>query len=253
MALTLEFIGAKPGEQCELFRGEPYSNRELRGKIDPIHTAKLDDKLKVTLPSTKANGYAVRLLNSSGKVYARSNTRPLNSKTRLFVLPITRRIPQAEFATFAPPMPFVEGRTTFDRLQLDFAGGGFRVFGHALHDGVFNKRFTFDYRFQIRPVHLPVWVPVSQLEDDEVPEDTFEFKTTSLTIDTDRNRQEALLAILHLFIRRRFRQGLQRRFHEAALEQVQDNILKPVLTLNSTKVETGKQADLNFTVLGETL
>lgn len=253
MALTLEFVGAKPGEQCELFRGEPYSNRELRGNIDPLDTEKLSDKLTVSFPSTKGNGYAVRLLNASGRVYARSNTRPLNSKTRLFVLPITRRISKAEFATFAPPLPFVDGRTTFDQLQLDIVGSDFRVFGHALHDGVFNKRFTFDYRFQIRSVDLPVWVPVSNLDDDEVPEDTFEFKTSSLTIDTDRNRQEALLAILHLFIRRRFRQGLQRRFHEAAVEQAGESVLKPVLTLTSTRAEPGKRVDLNFTVLGETL
>lgn len=221
---------------------------------DSTHTARLDDKLTALFPSTKGNGYAVRLLDSAGKVYARSNTRPLNSKTRLFVLPITRRITQAEFATFTPPLPLVEDRTTFNRLVLDFAGGDFRVFGHALHDGlVFNKRFIFDYRFQIQSVSLPVWVPVSELDEDEVPEDTFEFKTISLTIDTDHNCQEALMAILHLFIRRRFRRGLQRRFHEAALEQVAANVLKPVLTLNSAKVEPGKRTDLNFTVLGETL
>ena len=252
MALTLEFIGAKPGDTCELYHGEPYTNRELRGNIDPLHTTRLTDKLMAALSSTQGSGYAVRLKNSGGHVYARSNTRPLNSKTKLFVLPITVRILERDSPTLMPPLPFKDERTTFDRLVLDFIGADFRLFGHALHDGVINKKFTFDYRFRVNPVDVPVWHPVSENDEDEVPEDTFDFKTSSLTIDTDKDRQELLMGILNPIIRRKFRRGLQRKFHDAALKKVEGNVLKPVLTLTSAPV-SADFADLNFTVLGEPL
>lgn len=252
MALTLEFIGAKPGDTCELFRGEPYTNRELRGNIDSLHLTHLTDKLTATFSNTQDNGYAVRLRNSGGHVYARSNTRALNSKTKLFVLPITVRILERDSPTLMPPLPFKDERTKFDRLVLDFIGADFRLFGHALHDGVINKKFTFDYRFRVNPVDIPVWHPSADNDNDDVPEDTFDFKTSSLTIDADKNRQELLMGILHPIIRRKFRRGLQRKFHEAALKKVGDNVLKPVLTLTSAPV-SADHADLNFTVLGEPL
>lgn len=253
MALTLEFIGAKPGDTCELFHGGPYTNRELRGNIEPLHATRLTDKLTASFSSTQGNGYAVRLKNSRGHVYARSNARPLNGKTKLFVLPITVRILERDSPALMPPLPFKDDRTTFDRLVLEFLGADFRLFGHALHDGVINKKFTFDYRFRVNPVDIPVWHPIADNDDDDdVPEDTFDFKTSSLTIDADKNRQELLMGILNPIIRRKFRRGLQRKFHEAALNKVGDNVLKPVLTLTSAPV-SADHADLNFTVLGEPL
>ena len=192
MSLTLQFsiVTLNPSTyRCEIFHGPPYTDRELRGHIDPLQTVPLtpvNAAHTATFTANPGNGYALRLLNASGKVFARSNARTLASKQRLLVIEGTDRIAEATFGTFAPPVPFTEEKTTFDRLDLDFQGNDLRLFGHALHDGVFNKRFNLDYRFRVAPVDIPVWTPVTSLPADETPEDTLTIDTTSLTIDTDR-------------------------------------------------------------------
>lgn len=253
MPLTLDFVGVTPGDKCELYHGAPYTDRELRGKIDPLQTVTIDAEKKATFSANPGSGYAIRLLDKNGKVYARSNTRSLAAKRSLVVLPITVRIKEAEFGENAPDLPFQTGDTTFDKLTLDYVGKDLRVFGHALHDGVIDKRFTFDYRFRILPVDIPVWTPVDQLPKDEVPEDTFEMDTTSLKIDADKNRQEVLMGILNPVIRGKFRKAIQRKFHESLVKQAAGNVLKPVMTVKKVVLVDNKHMDLEMGLLGEAL
>lgn len=253
MSLTLDFIGAAPGDKCELFHGAPYKDRELEGKIDPLQTVRLDESKRATFSADPGNGYAVRLIDAKGKVYGRSNTRALAGKRTLFALPITVSLTEAEFAASTPKVPLIDGKTTFDKLQLDFVGEDLRVFGHAIHDGVINKKFGFDYRFRILPIDIPVWTPLEQLPKDETPADTLELDTTSFTIDADRNRQEVLMAVLNPIIRRKFRKGIQRTLHEAMAKQTEGNVVKPVLTITKVTVEDTKRLTLAIGVLGEPL
>lgn len=253
MPLTLEFIGVTPGDQCELYHGEPYTDRELKGKIDPLQTVTIDAEKKATFSANPGSGYAIRLLDKNGKVYARSNSRSTTAKRSLVVLPITVRIKEAEFALNVPDLPFKNGDTTFDKLTLDYVGKDVRVFGHALHDGVIDKRFTFDYRFRILPVDVPVWTPLEKLPAGEVPADTFEMDTTSLKIDADKNRQELLMGILNPVIRGKFRKGIQKKFHQSLVKQTAGNVLKPVMTLKKVVLEDNKHLDLEMGLLGESL
>jgi hypothetical protein len=251
MPLTLEFIGVTPGDTCELYHGAPYTDRELKGKIDPLQTVAIDTEKKATFSANPGSGYAIRLLGKNGRVYARSNTRALTAKRNLVVLPITVRIKESEFARNAPELPFKDGDTTFDRLTLDFVGKDLRVFGHALHDGVIDKRFTFDYRFRILPVDVPVWTPLEQLPAGETPEDTFTIDTTSLHIDADKNRQEVLMGILNPVIRGKFRKAIQKKFHQNLAEQTAGNVLRPVMTLKKVVLQDNKHLDLELGMLGE--
>lgn len=253
MPLTLEFVGVTPGDKCELFHGAPYTDRELNGKIDPLQTVTIDAGKRATFSADPGTGYAIRLLDSKGKVYARSNTRKLSDKRSLVVLPITVRIKEAEFGENVPDLPFKTGDTTFDRLTLDYVAKDIRVFGHAFHDGIINKKFTFDYRFRIQPIDIPVWTPVDQLPKDETPEDTFDLDTTSLKIDADKNRQEVLMGLLNPILRGKFRKGLQRKFHESLIKQVAGNVLKPVMTIKKVVLEDNKHLDLEMGLLGEAL
>ncbi|MBL8176610.1 MAG: hypothetical protein JNK48_18180 [Bryobacterales bacterium] len=253
MPITLDFIGVTPGDKCELYHGAPYSDRELRGKIDPLQTVAIDAAKRATFSADPGSGYAIRLLDKNGKVYARSNTRSLTAKRSLVVLPITVRTKEAEFGQNAPDLPFQTGDTTFDRLTLDFVGKDLRVFGHAFHDGVIDKRFTFDYRFRVLPVDVPVWTPLEQLPKDEVPQDTFELDTTSLKIDADKNRQEVLMGILNPIIRGQFRKAIQKKFHQSLVKQTAGNVLKPVMTVKKVVLEDNKHLDLEMGLLGEAL
>jgi len=258
MSLTLQFsiVTLNPSTyRCEIFHGPPYTDRELRGHIDPLQTVPLtpvNAAHTATFTANPGNGYALRLLNASGKVFARSNARTLASKQRLLVIEGTDRIAEATFGTFAPPVPFTEEKTTFDRLDLDFQGNDLRLFGHALHDGVFNKRFNLDYRFRVAPVDIPVWTPVTSLPEDDTPEDTLTIDTTSLTIDADRKRQAVLLRILKPIIRRKLRKTVQRRFHESILQRAAGaGALKPVITLRGPSVIDGGFVDLNIGIVGD--
>lgn len=253
MPLTLEFVGVTPGDTCELYHGEPYTDRELRGKIDPLETVAIGGEKRATFRADPGNGYAIRLLDSKGKVYARSNTRSMTAKRSLVVLPITVRTKEAEFGANAPDLPFRSGKTTFDRLTLDYVGKDLRVFGHAFHDGVIDKRFTFDYRFRILPVDIPVWTPADRLPEEEVPEDTFEMDTTSLKIDADKNRQELLMGILNPIIRGQFRKAIQKKFHQSLLRQTAGNVLRPVLTVKKVVLVDNQHLDLEMGMLGEAL
>ena len=209
------------------------------------------DNLAASFSADPGNGYAIRLRDAARRVYARSNARSLDSKRRLLALEVTKAISEAEFGTFAPPVPFRDDRTTFDRLVLDFVGANLRMLGHAEHDGVINERFTLDYRFRLLPVDIPVWEPVSSLPEDETPDDTLTVDTTSLVIDADRRRQELLLGILNPIIRRRLRKAIQRRFHEAILKQAAESALNPVVTLTGAEVVDGKHVDLKIGILAD--
>jgi hypothetical protein len=254
MALTITFIGPKSGDKCELFHGEPYTARELRGHIEPLQTVTLDASLTANFSANPGNGYALRLRNASGRVYARSNTRSLASKRNVVALELLPQLfPEAEFGGFAPDVPFKDGKTTFDKLALDYVGSDMRLFGHALHDGVINKRFTFDYRFRMDPVDIPVWTPVNELPADETPEDTFLLDTTSLNLDADRAVGEPLMAILKPIIRSKFRKSIQRRFHEALLEKTAGNKLNPVVTVTSATVVNAKKLEVGVGVFADTL
>lgn len=253
MPLTLDFIGVTPGDKCELYHGAPYTDRELKGKIDPLQTVTIDSGKRATFSANPGNGYAIRLLDKNGKLYARSNTRSLSAKTTLFFLPITVSFSEAEFGQNVPALPFKTGDTSFDKLTLDYVGQDVRVFGHAFHDGIIDKKFTFDYRFRILAVGIPVWTPVDQLPKDETPEDTFELDTTHLSIDADKNRQEVLMGILNPILRGKFRKALQRKFHESMVKQTGGNVLKPVLTLRKATLENSNNLALEMGVLGEPL
>jgi hypothetical protein len=257
MALDLQIaiVSLQPSTYtCELFHGPPYTERELRGHIDPLQTVPLAGTGGIFTATFSANpgiGYAIRLRDGSGKVLARSNARTLNSNKSLLVIDGTDRISEAEFGQFAPAVPFTDDKTTVDHLVLDFVGKDLRMFAHVLYDGLIDKRFTFDYRFRLVPVDIPVWTPVTSLSEDETPEDTLTIDKISLTIDADRNRQELIMGILHPFIRRRLDAKVQRRFHESIQKQASANALKPVVTLTGTDVVDGQHVDLKIGILAD--
>ena len=237
---------------CELFHGPPYSDRELHGHIDPLQTAPLtgaSGKLTTDFSTNIGNGYALRVRAASGKILARTNARMADSKKSLVVIDGTVRISESEFGQFAPTVPFTEGKTTFDRVTLDFVGKDLRLLAHAVNDGVINKKFTFDYRFRLVPVDIPVWTADSP--KDEVPEDTLTIDATSLTIDADKNRQELLMGLLHPIIKAKLRKTVQRRFHDSIQKQAAASALKSVVTLIGTEVVDGKHIDLKIGILAD--
>lgn len=239
------------GFKCELYHGKPYTDRELKGKIEPLETVTLGADFAAKFAQSPGNGYAVRLLESNGKVFARSNYRAGNSPSKLLVVDPVGPLPmsQQEFAASAPALPFhADDKTVFDQVALSFVGDQMRVLAHGSHDGVFNTKFTFDFRFKIVPVQIPVWTPLPELPEKETPEDTLEVTETSLNIDADKGGHAGLLVVLHPIIRGRFRKAIQESFHRSILNRVGGANLHRTFTLRKSEV-TGGELRLTHTVL----
>jgi hypothetical protein len=239
------------GFRCELFHGKPYTDRELKGRIDPIETVTLDAGLVAKFATNPGNGYALRLLESNGHVFARSNSRDKNTPTKLLVVDPIGAMPisQQEFASSAPPLPFhADEKTVFDQVALSFLGDQMRVLAHGSHDGVFNTKFSFDFRFKIVPIDIPVWTPATELPEKETPEDTLELTETSLKIDADRGGHAGLLPLLHPIIRGKFRKAIQKSFHRSILSRVGGANVHRVFTLRKSEVIDG-ELQLTHTVL----
>lgn len=255
MPLTIQFQFVSdelaPGFKCELYHGRPYKDRELKGKIDPLETVALDASFAAKFKKNPGDGYALRLLEPNGQVFARSNTRANNTPTKVLVVdpigPMT--LSQQEFASNAPALPFAaDEKTVFDKLALSFAGDQMRVVGHGSHDGVFNTKFSFDFRFKIDPVQIPVWTPLTELPEKETPEDTLELVETSLKIDADKGGHAGLLALLRPLIRGQFRKAIQKKFHKSILNRVGGAKTHRVFTLRKSEV-AGGELRLTHTVL----
>jgi hypothetical protein len=255
MSLTIQFQivtdELAPGFRCELYHGKPYTDRELKGRIDPLETVALDAGLAAKFTKNPGDGYALRLLEPNGHVFARSNARANNTPSKLLVAdpigPMT--VSQQEFASSAPPLPFqADEKTVFDQLALSFVSDQMRVLGHGSHDGVFNTKFSFDFRFKMDPVQIPVWTPVTELPEKETPEDTLELTETSLTIDADKSGHAGLLALLHPIIRGKFRKAIQKAFHKSILSRVGGANVHRVFTLRKSEV-AGGELRLTHTVL----
>jgi hypothetical protein len=247
MALDFQFSILRPVSttyRCELYHGAPYSKRELRGHIDPLETKAVTQsgtQFSASFASNPGNGYALRLMDAAGTVIARTNSRSLADSRRLLVSEITVQLTESQFGE-SSPASFQDGKTAFDHVVLDFVGEDLRVFGHAFHDGVINKRFNFQYHFQLKPATIPVWEPVSldpNVDVEDTPEDTIIIDSTKLRIDADKNRQELLMGILHHAVKKHFRLGIQTRFHKAILAQANAQELIAV-TLLRAGIEDGK-------------
>jgi len=202
-----------------LFHGPPYTNREEKGKIDPLETAVLvpggaAGVFTANFSTEPRDGYAFRLLNAAGKVVARSNERKQSANRDLRVVLLVLPNSEADLAAKLPVLPHTKDKTTFNKLVLDFPGNELRLFGHAFHDGIIDKHFTFDYRFDVTPVGVPVWTPVTELDEEETPADSLKIDNVRLRIDADRNRQELLMGILRHRVKKMLRRGIQRVFHE---------------------------------------
>jgi hypothetical protein len=243
MPLTIQFQFVSDevasGYRCELYHGAPYKDRELEGKIEPLQTVALDGSLTAKFTKNPGNGYALRLLDPKGKVFARTNTRALNAPSKLLVVdPVDFMvIPEKEFASNVPKLPLkLDDKTVFDKLVLGFVGDHMQVAGHGTHDGVFNTKFNFDFRFKVNPIQIPVWTPVDQLPEKGIPEDTLELKETSLKINADKGGHAGVLGTLRPLIRLKFRRGLQKKFHESILKRVGGADVHRVFTLRKSEV-----------------
>lgn len=255
LSLTFRGVGPRAGHRCELYHGSPYTRRELDGKIDPLETVTLtadspNGPFRAAFAKNPGSGYAIRLIDAAGDVYARSNTRPAAAPADLAILDLP--FPQeltTEDLNRNLELPESNGKTTVDKLSLVITGNELALLGHAVRDGAIRARkLSFDFRFQLKPAYLPVWTPVDQLDDKkEMPGDTMELHETSLKLDGDKGGHAGILQLIRPLIRRVIRKRVQRGLHETLLKKTLEGqpgtpapgALPPVLTVRSVSIGGG--------------
>lgn len=256
MATNFVFRGPGPeaGHTCELYHGTPYTKRELDGKIDPIQTVKLAadgpaGPFRAAFTKDPGNGYAIRLVDPKGAVYARSNTRSnAASKEMAIIVPLGPQEFDEAALNSNLELPEPDKKMTVDELSLRLVGGEMALIGHVIREGARTRKLTFDFRFQLKPVYPAVWTPVDELGDKEMPADTLEVIETSIKLDGDKRGHAAILQLIRPIIRRIARKKVQRGLHETLLEKAvaampekpPPNATVPVLTIASVAIGGGK-------------